>query len=82
MTDWHPLQSTNLEACSWERRTDGDFGTLAVRFRSGAEWHYGGVPRELFEELCEAESPGRFFAQSIKGSFEGYRAVEEKAETD
>lgn len=42
---------------------------LAVTFKSGDLWHYGGVPFELAEQFHAAESKGRFYAANIKSKF-------------
>lgn len=44
-------------------------GTLALKFKN-ATYHYAGVPAELFAQLQEAESIGRFFQDHIRGKYE------------
>ena len=49
--------------------------TLGVRFHNGTEYHYFGVPQELFESMRSAPSVGRFFDQNIKKAGYGYARV-------
>jgi hypothetical protein len=41
--------------------------TLGVRFRSGAEYHYAGVPSGKHAELMSASSKGAFFRGEVDG---------------
>jgi len=50
-------------------------GVLAIKFKSGGEYTYTGVPEELFQKLLTAELVGSFFGKHIKGKFE-YKKVE------
>ncbi len=45
-------------------------GALYVRFTSGGEYVYFGVPIEVFTAFAQAESAGKFLAAEIKGKFE------------
>lgn len=42
---------------------------LYVRFESGGEYVYVGVPGELHRSFVEADSKGRFFADQIRDRF-------------
>jgi hypothetical protein len=42
---------------------------LCLRFLDTGCYFYFDVPRELFEALCAAPSPGQFFNEQIKGRF-------------
>lgn len=42
-------------------------GELQVVFHNGTRYRYEGVPGQLYWEMREAESVGRFFNQNIKG---------------
>jgi hypothetical protein len=42
---------------------------LAVEFRSGAIYHYRGVPAVTYGELLLAESKGAYFNQHIRNRF-------------
>lgn len=61
----HPCESSNIAA----RGYDVERQVLAVTFKSGAAWHYGGVTPELAMEFMQAPSAGRFFVANIKGKF-------------
>ena len=43
--------------------------TLAVQFKNSGTYHYAGVPQDIYDKLCKAESIGQFLGQSIKGKF-------------
>ena len=45
---------------------DADAATLGVRFLSGAEYHYHGVPNEVYEGFFTAASVGRYLDQCVK----------------
>lgn len=63
LKQWVELAGSHLEAVRWEK------GELEVRFRGGGHYRYDGVPRDLFEKLQKAESPGSFFHSWIKNAF-------------
>lgn len=46
-------------------------GALVVRFHSGDEWEYPGVPAETHAAMLASESVGKFFHAHIKGKFDG-----------
>jgi hypothetical protein len=43
--------------------------TLYVRFRSGAEYRYHEVPKDVYDNLREATSAGKFLYQQISGVY-------------
>jgi hypothetical protein len=47
--------------------------TLAVTFKGGGTYHYPGVPKDLHEKCCGAESIGSFFAREIRAKYKGTR---------
>ena len=53
-------------------------GTLAVRFNTGALYHYAGVDAKKFEEFKAAPSIGSHFGKHIKGAHDYKRIHEEK----
>ena len=63
-----PVANSKLvEAAGYDPATS----TLALRFKSGgATHHYKDVPPNMAEAFGQAESPGSFFHQNIKGQFE------------
>ena len=44
-------------------------GVLTVRFTNGERYSYFGVPRNVYEELCNSQSPGKFFQDRIQGVY-------------
>lgn len=65
--DYIEVQSSSLKAVAYNEQTS----TLCVRFLSGSEYHYEGVPRVIFQGLLQAESVGKYFGEFVKSS--GYR---------
>ena len=59
------LRSTALASCSY----DEDRATLDISFVNGRNYTYTAVPREVFEGLISAASPGRYFFTAIKGVY-------------
>lgn len=58
--------STSIEHCDY----DEDIKTLKIKFHSGAQEHqYKECPKEIYEGLKAAESPGRFFHQHVRNKF-------------
>lgn len=60
------LSSSNLAQADY----DPFMGTMTVGFRNGTVYEYYGVEQDIYEQLCEAESAGRFFLKNIKGKYE------------
>ena len=44
--------------------------TLKVEFKSGALYEYANVDSDVYDNLCKAESKGKFFNEQIKNNFE------------
>ena len=42
---------------------------LELQFRSGAVYHYFGIPAQTFEEWMRAESKGGYFNSHIRNRF-------------
>jgi hypothetical protein len=42
---------------------------MAITFASGKSYDHDGVPQGVFEQLCDCESAGRYYAESIKGNY-------------
>jgi hypothetical protein len=42
---------------------------LLLTFKSGKEYLYPGVPKLLYEQMLDADSVGKFFAQHIKPDY-------------
>lgn len=50
-------------------RYDGRHGKLFVRFSSGGEYVYVGVPDDVHRQFLEADSKGRYFAYEIRDRY-------------
>lgn len=59
----HPVQSSNIAALAWESET------LYVTFHHGGEYAYDGVPYEVFTQMVNAPSVGKFFHAEVKSKF-------------
>jgi hypothetical protein len=46
---------------------------LEVEFRSGNVYRYFDVPREVYKDLLQAPSKGRFFGSFIRGQYDSAR---------
>ena len=44
--------------------------TLRVVFNSGTEYRYSGVPIQVYQNLCNAESMGAEFNRSIRNRYD------------
>ena len=57
-------------------RYDEVAGTLEIGLRNGALYRYFVVPRQIFEGLLSADSPGRFFVRHIREQYTSQRLRE------
>lgn len=64
-----PIASSNLAAVGYNEAKR----ILAIEFKSGAIYHYAGVPEEVAGEFAVAESRGKFYAAHIKGKYQGQK---------
>ena len=69
MSDWTTVSSTNVQSF----RYDPDTEELQVRFVGGRQYRYAGVPAVLADQMDQADSVGKFFAEEIKGQYETER---------
>lgn len=67
--DWIALNSSTVKEVAFQTFS-GDFGSLHIRFKSGTTYEYLGVEKEIFQGLCEAQSPGKYFHNNIKQRYE------------
>jgi hypothetical protein len=65
------VSSSTISAIGYEEASNA----LGVRFHNGTEYHYFGVPQDVFEAMRSAPSVGRFFDQNIKKAGYGYARV-------
>lgn len=59
------VESSNLVAVDY----DEEFATLRVKFLSGSIYEYDDVPYEVYRELMDAESHGKYFYQNIRTKY-------------
>ena len=71
MADITPLSSSNLSGAGY----DPESREMTVIFTSGGEYVYSEVDQATFDGLLQAPSPGRYFAQNIRGVFSYRRAA-------
>lgn len=70
----HQVKSSQIR----EIGHDEAAGTLAVRFNTGALYHYKGVSAKKFKQFMDSDSKGSFFGRHIKCSHEYARIAEKK----
>jgi hypothetical protein len=58
-------QSSNVAAVGY----DAESQVLRVRFHSGAEYEYDGVPAEHHQALLASPSKGKHLARNIRGQY-------------
>lgn len=68
----HPVKSSQIKEVGHDPATR----TLAVRFNTGALYHYAGVDAETFSAFHKAPSIGAHFGKSIKGKYD-YTKIDE-----
>lgn len=68
-------ESSQVTAHGYDQETK----TMAVRFKSGGEYHYIGVDPATYDRLKKAESVGKFIGAEIKGKFEFNRVSPDKS---
>lgn len=60
------IKSSNLRTVGYEAETR----LLDIEFGSRSVYRYFEVPEQVYRELLEAESAGRYFAQHIRDGYE------------
>ncbi len=70
LLDRHELDSSVLSSA----RYDPDQRLLEIEFRTGRIYRYFNVPMEVFRDLLQAQSKGRFFNRFIRDNYQ-YRTV-------
>lgn len=48
---------------------DPETQTLRLSFTGGGSYTFEGVPQDVYDALLASPSPGRYYAQSIKGQY-------------
>ena len=59
------VASSNLASVGYDTTTQ----TLEIEFLSGSVYQYYNVPENLYEQLMQASSKGRFFHQYIRNAY-------------
>lgn len=54
---------------------DNLMDTLKVWFRTGGSYMYAGVDRQVYVDMSEAESAGKFFHAEVKTKYEFFKLV-------
>lgn len=57
---WTSVKSSNIKELAHEGNA------LKVRFLTGTEYHYGGVPESVYNEIVNAPSVGKAFIKLVK----------------
>lgn len=64
------IEQTRFNSSSLaEGRYDDQTQTLTVTFNNGRSYDLEGVPREEWDGLRQAFSPGRYFNENLKGKY-------------
>lgn len=71
-----PVVSKNLKAVGHEDTV------LQVEFHNKVQWRYKGVPNELYGEMLQAKSIGKFFHEHIRSQFEAEKVENPNGETN
>lgn len=69
--EYKPVSSSNIAAIGFDDATN----TLGVQFLNGTEYHYFGVPLEVYEGLLNAPSKGSYLNELVKKSGYAYSRV-------
>jgi hypothetical protein len=69
LATFQEVMSSNLEAVEY----DSDNAMLYIQFHSGSEYVFLDVPQDVYEELMEADSHGKYFWKHIRDRYEYHR---------
>ena len=64
-----PIDSSAIAAVGYDPGKE----ELEVEFRSGNVYRYFDVPEDVYEDLLQAGSKGRFFGSFIRGQYDSAR---------
>lgn len=70
--DYTSVSSSSVAAVGY----DESQATLGVRFNNGSEYHYFGVPSEVYDGLLNAPSVGTYLNQYVKKGGYSYSRVQ------
>jgi hypothetical protein len=65
MTWTNTPESSNLAGFGYDPSSQ----TLTVQFKNNSKYNYFNVPENVFNEMKNASSKGKFFNQNIKGVY-------------
>jgi len=71
------LEQSSTTDSSMIKRVVFNFATnsLKVEFNGGALYEYANVDPQLYEDMCKAESQGKFFNEKIKNNYEHTKLI-------
>lgn len=70
MSNLHTFEnSSSIQSCDY----DDDNQILTVTFVRGKSYQYEDVPKSIYEDLKDAESPGKYFQSYIKNVYKVIR---------
>ena len=61
-----PVESSNLASVGY----DTDNKILEIEFNHGGVYQYFDVPQDVYDELMNADSHGKYFVHNIKDEYE------------
>ncbi|MDO9579555.1 MAG: KTSC domain-containing protein [Bacteroidales bacterium] len=61
-----PVESSNLASVGY----DADNKILEIEFNHGGVYQYFDVPQDVYDELMDADSYGKYFVHNIKDEYE------------
>jgi hypothetical protein len=64
-----PVDSSAIASVGYDPARE----VLELEFRSGNVYRYFGVPEEIYEDLLQAPSMGRYFGSFIRGQYDSAR---------
>lgn len=64
--DRQPIESSMIESAGYEPADR----MLEIQFKSGSVYRYYDVPEEVYTDLLEADSAGRYFDAIIRDVYE------------
>ena len=62
---WQQLNSTMIVRANYDPETE----VLSLQFTNGMIYDYPSVPVSVYAGLLEADSPGRYYHQNIRGVY-------------
>jgi hypothetical protein len=61
--------SGNINSVGYEESSN----TLEIEFKSGSIYQYSNIPQEVYNELLQASSIGRYFIRNIRDTYRSYK---------